>query len=186
MFCKFLNLSSLLGVLDSAAEIINAKIRLQYWFVKTECLKVMILQFLGGKFTHDIIIRFILLTVSSDFNLGCDTWTRAGQSCYMFYSGPLSTWQDARGRCQSIQGDLINVKSVDLQVGLLFSIFVKMLLATACSPFHQHLITFMQQQNVYKLQSSILFFPVEIIGVTVWWVEMADSGSLTLMILFNL
>lgn len=53
---------------------------------------------------------------SSTYNLGCDTWTRAGQSCFMFYQGPLSSWQDARQKCQSIKGDLINVKDPDLQV----------------------------------------------------------------------
>ena len=60
--------------------------------------------------------RFLLLLVNSMYNLGCATWTRAGQACFMFYAAPLSTWWDARSNCQSIQGDLVNVKDADLQV----------------------------------------------------------------------
>ena len=48
--------------------------------------------------------------------MGCDTWTRAGQNCYMFNKGHLLGWQDARAKCQSIQGDLANIKTLDMQV----------------------------------------------------------------------
>ena len=66
----------------------------------------------------DCGMRYIIFFFkgSNSFNLGCDIWTRAGQYCYMFFKGPLSTWQAARQNCRSIQGDLINVKDIDTQV----------------------------------------------------------------------
>ncbi|XP_053376223.1 C-type mannose receptor 2-like [Mercenaria mercenaria] len=49
----------------------------------------------------------------STLNTGCSIWTRAGQMCYMFYTDPKSSWSDAKSTCQSMQGDLINVKDPD-------------------------------------------------------------------------
>lgn len=49
-------------------------------------------------------------------NTGCGIWTRAGQKCYMFYQDPPSSWSDAKKACQSINGDLVNVKDHDTKV----------------------------------------------------------------------
>ena len=47
MFCKFVKFSSFLGVWISV-ETIKAKTWLEYWFIKSECLKVLILHFSGN------------------------------------------------------------------------------------------------------------------------------------------
>ncbi|XP_052802071.1 macrophage mannose receptor 1-like [Mya arenaria] len=51
-------------------------------------------------------------------NNGCGSWIRAGQKCYQFFSDPKKTWSDAKAMCQSFNGDLINVKNLDLKVWL--------------------------------------------------------------------
>ena len=59
IFFKFVNVS-FLCVRDSV-EIINAKTRLKYWFVKADCLNVIILHF-SGKYTHECtcMLRFFV------------------------------------------------------------------------------------------------------------------------------
>ena len=66
-----------------------------------------------------MIIFILIAAAGSAYNNGCGTWTRAGQSCFKFFQQPLLTWQDARTKCQSLKGDLINVVSFDLQVQVL-------------------------------------------------------------------
>ncbi|KAL3863158.1 hypothetical protein ACJMK2_004927 [Sinanodonta woodiana] len=49
-------------------------------------------------------------------SMGCGEWDRAGHKCYMFYTGPVSTWADARKKCLSIGADLLKVQTKDEKV----------------------------------------------------------------------
>lgn len=66
---------------------------------------------------RDILLsKTFYFSADNTLNTGCGIWTRAGQKCYMFYTDPQSSWSDAKKACQSVNGDLINVKDQDTKV----------------------------------------------------------------------
>ncbi|KAL3863123.1 hypothetical protein ACJMK2_004895 [Sinanodonta woodiana] len=62
---------------------------------------------------HNFICMKQQDVATNDMSMGCGEWDRAGHKCYMFYTGPVSTWADARKKCLSIGADLLKVQTKD-------------------------------------------------------------------------
>jgi hypothetical protein len=49
-------------------------------------------------------------------NLGCGSWIRAGQSCYLLGNGKGYTWNQARDQCARANAQLVKVDGFDEKV----------------------------------------------------------------------